>query len=41
LRETGIVAHDAEAGCRLTPEGVDLLDRPMPLHDWAEAWAKR
>src|SRR6516164_5735485 len=41
LRESGIVAHDAEAGYRLTREGVDLLDRLMPLHEWADSWARR
>ena len=41
LRETGIVAHETETGYRLTPEGKDLLNRLMPLHDWAEKWAGR
>jgi DNA-binding HxlR family transcriptional regulator len=40
LREAGIIAHDGE-GYALTPHGDDLLARLMPLHDWAEAWAKR
>ena len=39
LRESGIVLHDGD-GYALTPIGADLLARLMPLHDWAEAWAK-
>ena len=41
LRESGVVAQDDETGYRLTPAGADLLQRLMPLHDWAEDWAKR
>ncbi len=41
LRESGIVAHDTDTGYCLTPEGADLLERLMPLHDWAEEWARR
>ena len=41
LRETGIVAHQEGAGYGLTARGADLLARLMPLHDWAENWAKR
>ena len=41
LRESGIVEHDDEAGYGLTREGADLLDRLMPLHEWAERWAAR
>ena len=40
LREAGIVDHDGE-GYILTAHGNDLLNRLMPLHDWADAWAKR
>ena len=40
LRETGIVAHDPDAGYGLTPAGANLLDMLMPLHDWAEKWAR-
>jgi DNA-binding HxlR family transcriptional regulator len=40
LREAGIVDHDEE-GYKLTAHGRDLLNRLMPLHDWADAWAKR
>jgi len=41
LRESGIVLHDEGTGYGLTPSGTDLLMRLMPLHDWADAWAKR
>jgi DNA-binding HxlR family transcriptional regulator len=40
LREDGIVVHD-DNGYALTPQGNELLERLMPLHDWADAWAKR
>lgn len=40
LREAGIVAHGGD-GYALTEHGNDLLARLLPLHDWAEAWAKR
>ncbi len=39
LRDNGIVAL-GDAGYALTAPGGDLLERLMPLHDWAEAWAK-
>ena len=41
LRESGLVDHDLTAGYGLTPSGADLLERLMPLHDWAEIWARR
>ena len=41
LRDSGILTHEEGAGYRLTTHGIDLLERLMPLHDWAEAWAKR
>jgi DNA-binding HxlR family transcriptional regulator len=40
LRDAGIVDHDGE-GYTLTAHGNDLLNRLLPLHDWADAWAKR
>jgi len=40
LRENEFVEHSA-AGYALTPAGSELLDKLMPLHDWAEAWARR
>ena len=40
LRETGIAEHREEEGYALTPLGRELLDRLMPLTDWAERWAK-
>jgi DNA-binding HxlR family transcriptional regulator len=40
LREAGIVAHDRD-GYVLTRHGNELLARLMPLHEWADAWAKR
>ena len=39
LRETKIAEHGAE-GYTLTRQGVTLLHLLMPLHDWAEDWAK-
>ena len=41
LREAGIVDHGTDDGYGLTPEGADLLARLMPLHAWAETWARR
>jgi len=40
LRQSGIVDHDNECGYGLTEIGADLLARLMPLHDWAERWAR-
>lgn len=40
LRENAIVEH-GEDGYALTTLGRDLLDKLMPLHDWAEDWARR
>jgi DNA-binding HxlR family transcriptional regulator len=40
LREAGLVEHGDE-GYALTALGTDLLTRFLPLHDWAEKWAKR
>jgi DNA-binding HxlR family transcriptional regulator len=41
LREAGLVAHSDHAGYGLTEQGNELLGQFMPLHDWAEKWAKR
>lgn len=41
LRDAGIVTHDPTSGYTLTPEGTELLKAFMPLHHWAERWAKR
>jgi DNA-binding HxlR family transcriptional regulator len=41
LRESGLLLHDEGEGYGLTTHGMDLLERLLPLHDWAEAWAKR
>jgi DNA-binding HxlR family transcriptional regulator len=40
LREAGLVEHGDE-GYALTGLGADLLARFLPLHDWAEKWARR
>ncbi|MCW5744979.1 MAG: helix-turn-helix transcriptional regulator [Alphaproteobacteria bacterium] len=40
LRTAGLVEL-SEAGYRLTPEGQSLLRLMLPLHDWAERWARR
>lgn len=39
LRETKIVQH-GEDGYALTKQGATLLHLLMPLHDWADDWAK-
>ncbi len=41
LRENSLVDHDAGTGYGLTPLGRELLARFLPLHDWAEKWARR
>ena len=40
LRDARLVSLDAEAGYRLTPLGEELLRLCLPLHQWAEKWAK-
>ena len=40
LREARLVALDESAGYRLTPLGEELLRLMLPLHQWAEKWAK-
>jgi DNA-binding HxlR family transcriptional regulator len=39
LRAAQLVAHGAD-GYRLTPHGKSLLATILPLHIWAEEWAK-
>jgi DNA-binding HxlR family transcriptional regulator len=39
LREARIVTHGAD-GYGLTPEGHKLIEAFLPLHSWAEDWAK-
>ncbi len=39
LREAGLVAHGAD-GYALTPHGQSLLATFLPLHAWADQWAK-
>jgi DNA-binding HxlR family transcriptional regulator len=39
LREAHIVVHGSE-GYSLTPEGRKLLEAFLPLHAWAEEWAR-
>ncbi len=41
LREAGIIDHRDDDGYGLTPSGADLLERLLPLHEWAERWARR
>jgi DNA-binding HxlR family transcriptional regulator len=38
LDEAAIVTRD-ERGYTLTPAGADLLDRLLPLDEWASRWA--
>jgi DNA-binding HxlR family transcriptional regulator len=39
LREARLVEHTAE-GYALSPQGRELLATFLPLHAWAEKWAK-
>jgi DNA-binding HxlR family transcriptional regulator len=39
LREARLVTHGPE-GYSLTPEGCKLLEAFVPLHSWAEDWAR-
>ena len=39
LREVHLVMHGDE-GYALTPQGKELLQAFLPLHAWAEKWAK-
>ena len=39
LREVHLVMHEGE-GYALTPQGKELLQAFLPLHAWAEKWAK-
>jgi len=41
LRKAGIVDHVDGQGYGLTSEGKKLLEGLLPLHHWAERWAKR
>ena len=40
LREAKLVELDADAGYRLTALGRELLRLFLPLHVWADKWAK-
>ena len=40
LREAHLVAHD-EAGYGLTPQGKELLETFLPVHAWADKWARQ
>ncbi len=40
LGRARLVAQDERADYRLTPTGVRLLAVLLPLHNWAEDWAK-
>ncbi|MBM3623096.1 MAG: helix-turn-helix transcriptional regulator [Alphaproteobacteria bacterium] len=41
LREAGVVETVEGGGYRLTEDGRRLLEALLPLHAWAERWAKR
>ena len=41
LREAELVDVGEPAGYRLTDEGKALLAALLPLHAWAEKWARR
>jgi len=40
LREAHLVVHEAD-GYGLTAHGKELLETFLPLHAWAEKWARR
>ncbi|MDP1963976.1 MAG: helix-turn-helix domain-containing protein [Reyranella sp.] len=40
LREAKLVELDADSGYRLTALGKELLSLFLPLHVWADKWAK-
>lgn len=40
LREAHLVAHAID-GYGLTPQGKNLLETFLPLHAWAEQWARQ
>jgi len=40
LREAKLIELDPQAGYRLTAPGRELLKLFLPLHVWAEKWAK-
>lgn len=40
LRDAGLVDHQPQEGYRLTPMGVELLATFMPLHHFADRWAR-
>jgi DNA-binding HxlR family transcriptional regulator len=39
LREACLVEHGAE-GYELSPQGIELLGRFLPINAWADEWAK-
>jgi DNA-binding HxlR family transcriptional regulator len=39
LREAGLVELEESAGYALTPLGLELLERFLPLVEWSEHWA--
>jgi DNA-binding HxlR family transcriptional regulator len=39
LREAGLVELEEPAGYALTPLGLELLERFLPLVEWSERWA--
>lgn len=41
LRQAGFVVLEASSGYRLTPLGRELLDVFLPLHAFADRWAKQ
>ncbi len=40
LREANLVAH-GDDGYGLTPHGKELLETFLPLHAWADKWARQ
>jgi DNA-binding HxlR family transcriptional regulator len=40
LREAHLVAHEAD-GYGLTAHGKELLETFLPLHAWADRWARQ
>lgn len=40
LREARLVAHHTGEGYSLSPQGIELSEYFLPLHEWAETWGK-
>jgi DNA-binding HxlR family transcriptional regulator len=41
LREARLITHADDEGYGLTPPGRELLETFLPLHAWADKWARQ